>query len=546
MLSIAQALKMQALSTATIVAGHNGLDKAIQWVHMVDIPDMVEWVREGELLFTTAFGLKDRPELQHTLISQLVEAGVVGMVVAVGHYFHDIPLVMLRQADELDFPLLTLPWEVPFIEVTRAISEHIVQERYALMRQSLEVHNALTQVVLSGADLSDLARKLADLVKCPVTIEDLTFRVLAYATHGETDPAREESILHRQGPPALMAELARQGLLAKIEQSLHPVYIPPVPDQGMTFERIIAPIVAGGERLGYVWLIAHNRLTDEMDMVTIEHAATVAALIFLRDRAVYETEQRLKSSLLDELLRSPTPIHTNLAERVRSLGLGNKQQVILMRRREPRSNNLLPLSRLITEQLNLSGRRGTVVERAQDLAVLIESDRTDCGLQLAKTLWEAGRQQNYALSIGVGQASDGLNQLSASYQQALEALDIGAVFQSKEGGVVSFDSLGVLYWLRHLPDEIRAKNPFHQAVRLLAEHDAQHRTSFISTLEIYVDSGFNTQQAAERLYLHRNTLAQRLSKIEALTLLDLHDPNVLLNLNVALKAWRLDGLAHTA
>jgi len=538
MLSLAQALKMEALSTATLAAGRGGLEKTIQWVHMVDIPDMAEWVREGELLFTTAFGLKDRPELQHTLVPQLAQAGVVGMVVAVGHYFHDIPPVMLHQADELDFPLLTLPWQVPFIEVTRALSEHIVQERYALMRQSLEVHNALTQVVLSGADLNELARKLADLVKCPVTIEDLTFRVLANATHGETDPAREESILHRQGPPALIAELARQGLLAKIEPSLHPVYIPPVPEQGMTFERIIAPIVAGVERLGYVWLIAHNRLTDEMDMVTIEHAATVAALILLRERAVYETEQRLKSSLLDELLRSPA-VHTDLAERVRSLGLGNKQQVIIIRQREPRSNNLLPLSRMITNQLNVAGRRGTVVERAQDLAVLIESDRTDCGLQLANTLWEAGRQQNYDLSIGVGQAGDHLNQLSESYRQALEALDIGSVFQPKEGGVVSFDSLGVLYWLRHLPDELRAKNPFHQAIRMLAEHDAQHNSSFVSTLQIYLDSGSNAQQAAERLYVHRNTLAQRLAKIEALTHLDTHDPNVLLNLNIALKDWRL-------
>jgi hypothetical protein len=32
------------------------------------------------------------------------------------------------------------------------------------------------------------------------------------------------------GPAALIAELAA-GLLAKIEQSLHPVYIPPVPDR---------------------------------------------------------------------------------------------------------------------------------------------------------------------------------------------------------------------------------------------------------------------------------------------------------------------------
>ena len=57
---------------------------------MVDIPEMVEWSQEGELLFITAFGLKDNPDLQSTLIPDLVERGVVGMVVGVGRYFHDI------------------------------------------------------------------------------------------------------------------------------------------------------------------------------------------------------------------------------------------------------------------------------------------------------------------------------------------------------------------------------------------------------------------------------------------------------------------------
>lgn len=541
MLTVAQALEMDAFAKATVVAGRGGLNKTVQWVHLVDTPDMAEWVREGELLFITAFGLKDNPDLQHTIIPQLVKVGVAGMVVAVGRYFHHIPEIMLRHADELDFPLIALPWEVSFVQVTRAISEHIVQERYALMQQSLQVHNALTQVVLSGADLNELAQELAALVKCPVTIEDPAFRVLAHATHGEIDLVREESILHRQTPPTLMAELARQGLLAKIQQSLHPVHLPPLPEQGMTLERIVAPIIAGGERLGYVWLVAHNRLTDEMDMVTIEHAATVAALILVRERAVYETEQRLKSSVLDELLRAQTHLRADLAERIRSLGLGGKQQVIIIRPREPQSNILLPLSRLATEQLRLSGRRGVVVERAPNLVTLLDSDRADHGLSLANAIWKAGSQQNYALSIGVGRVSETPSQLSESYGQALEALDIGAVLQPKEGGVVSFDALGVLYWLRHLPPEIRTQNPFHQIICLLAEHDARHNTDLVNTLEAYLDTGCNAQQAAERLYLHRNTLAQRLGKIESLTSLDLRDPSALLNLNVAIKAWRLDG-----
>jgi len=75
--------------------------------------------------------------------------------------------------------------------------------------------------------------------------------------------------------------------------------------------------------------------------------------------------------------------------------------------------------------------------------------------------------------------------------------------------------------LRHLPAEVRTGNPFHKAIQLLAEHDTHHSTGLIGTLETYLDTGCNAQQAAERLYLHRNTLAQRLAKIESLTLLDL-------------------------
>jgi sugar diacid utilization regulator len=256
---------------------------------------------------------------------------------------------------------------------------------------------------------------------------------------------------------------------------------------------------------------------------------------------VYETEQRLKSSMLDELLRTQTHLRAGLAEQIRSLGLGNKQQVIIVRPREPQSNNLLSLSRLITEQLRLADLRGVVVERTPNLVVLLDGDRAEQGLNLADAMWKAGSRQNYALSIGIGRVTESLNQLSESYEQAIEALDTGMVFQPREGGVVSFDSLGVLYWLRRLPAEVRAKNPFHTAVHLLAEHDARHSTGLVNTLEAYLDTGCNVQQAAERLYLHRNTLTQRLSKIESLTRFDLHDPSTLLNLNVAIKAWRLDG-----
>ncbi|MGQ9599420.1 MAG: PucR family transcriptional regulator ligand-binding domain-containing protein [Anaerolineae bacterium] len=540
MLTIAEALQMEALSTATVVAGQGGLHKTIQWVHMVDIPEMAEWARRGELLFTTAFGLKDNPDLQHTLIPQLVEVGVVGMVIAVGRYFYDIPEVMIRQADELDFPLLTLPWEVPFIEVTRAISEKILQERYNLLQESLRIHNTLTRVVLEGADLNELARALAGLVNCAVTIEDPAFHLLAHAPYGQVDRAREESIVRQQTPPALLSELDRRGVLSQIQQSLHPIRLPPLPEYGLTFERVVAPIIASGEQLGYVWLIVRDRPPGELDLIAIEHAATVAALILLRERAVYEAEQRVRSSFLDELLHGQSHLQVDLMKRATALGLGNKVQVLLLHpMNASQSGTLSSLSRTVTEQLHRQGQRGLVIERSENLVVLLQSDRVEQGLDLARSLWTMAKGKGYKLHIGVGRVAEALVHLPESYEEAREALEVSLTCQSQDGGVVSFEALGMLYWLRHLPAEVQQKNWFYGAVGRLAEYDHRRHAELLSTLETYLDEGCNTQQAADRLHVHRNTLRQRLRKIESLLTLDLKDPQVALNLQVAIKGWRL-------
>lgn len=538
MLSIAEALRTEALARATVVAGHGGLSRVIQWVHMVDIPEMAEWVREGELIFTTAFGIRDNPELQHVLVRQLVDAGAVGMVIGVGHYFHEIPQVMIDQANELDFPLLTLPWEIPFIEVTRALVERIVQERYALLQQSLQVHKRLTEVVLSGAGLDVLAQVLARLVECPVTIEDSSFHLLAYASWGEVDPAREASILERQTPPQLLAELRRRGFLKMLQESLHPVRLDPLPEHGLHYERIVAPIIAAGERLGYVWLIAHNRSVREMDLVTIEHAATVAALILLRERAVYEAEQRLQSGLLEELLRRPSLVHASVAEKMRSFGLSNGQQVLLVRPTGPHCPDTVRLSRLALEEVRAAGHRGIVVERGQDLAVIVGSRTSEEGYELGQRLESMARRMGCLLSIGIGRRVQQLEEVAQSYEEALEALEAGLALHGP-GSITTFESLGYLYWLRHLPREVRSRNPFAKALADLVAHDAAHRTSLVTTLEVYLDEGSNARAAAQRLYVHRNTLRQRLGRIERITGLRLSDPEVRLNLQLAIKEHRL-------
>jgi DNA-binding PucR family transcriptional regulator len=76
--------------------------------------------------------------------------------------------------------------------------------------------------------------------------------------------------------------------------------------------------------------------------------------------------------------------------------------------------------------------------------------------------------------------------------------------------------------------------PFGELVRPLVEHDRQRRSDLVRTLRVYFATGANASEAADRLFLHRNSLLYRLERIQRLTGLDLKDPGARLVLQLGL------------
>ncbi len=182
MLTIRQLLALPVMADGALVAGASGADREALWAAVVDIPRAFEWVRPGELLLTTFFGLKDDPEAQTRLVRGLIEKGVSGMVVATEQYVAHVPDEVRAIADEAGFPIIELPWKIAFEDITRVVSEHSINDQYLLYKQSLAIHRALTRLVLEGGTLQDVARELCSLIRRPVEIDDLAFAVVAEAT----------------------------------------------------------------------------------------------------------------------------------------------------------------------------------------------------------------------------------------------------------------------------------------------------------------------------------------------------------------------------
>ena len=77
-------------------------------------------------------------------------------------------------------------------------------------------------------------------------------------------------------------------------------------------------------------------------------------------------------------------------------------------------------------------------------------------------------------------------------------------------------------------------SPFGNIVEPLLTHDRERRSDLVRTLQVYFASGANASEAADRLFLHRNSMLYRLARIEKLTGLDLKDPRARLALQLGM------------
>ena len=78
--------------------------------------------------------------------------------------------------------------------------------------------------------------------------------------------------------------------------------------------------------------------------------------------------------------------------------------------------------------------------------------------------------------------------------------------------------------------------PFRTLVEPLVEHDEKRGSDLVKTLKVYFAANANASEAADRLFLHRNSMAYRLERIGTLTGLDLRDHRVALALQLGLLA----------
>ena len=141
------------------------------------------------------------------------------------------------------------------------------------------------------------------------------------------------------------------------------------------------------------------------------------------------------------------------------------------------------------------------------------------------------------LVVGLSDVDRGAASARRRMREAADAARIGRSLVA-EGGAVSYEGLGAYKYLVHLELDDAPHDRYRQSVEELIEYDRRRGARLVETLERFLADRGSVAASARALYIHPNTVRQRLERIERVTGLDL-DKEDLLSLELALKLARL-------
>ena len=195
-----------------LVAGERAAGAPIRWVHVSELDDPAPWLSGGELLLSTGMQLLDEHS-QRAYIRRLVEHHLAGLGFGVGFAHQSLPEALVDEARALEFPLFSVPYEMPFIAITERAFVSLISEQFDVLQRAVSIQRRMERLVLDERSLGEVVRGLANSIGATVMVLDAAGRTLAsHAFRRELDSALVAAIRAEVGTRARApSESAKNG-----------------------------------------------------------------------------------------------------------------------------------------------------------------------------------------------------------------------------------------------------------------------------------------------------------------------------------------------
>lgn len=478
--------------------------------------------------------------IQDNVIAERIDAGDLVLGIGVHPASPEVDALMAEAGEGVVFA-----YKVENDDERAALRARADRHRVTVLSVSPEMSwnqlHALARTAVSSAvasvpdrrgvpfgDLFALANSAAVALEGPVIVDDERMEVIAFSNLGDPiDEIRQQSILQRRPPREFLAWCEATGTLPRVRQSLRPVRV--VPPDGAT--RLVTAIRAGSDILGYIWVAESKRELDQHSEDLLAEIARLAAVQLLRSRISEDLDRRLRGDLLRSTLDGRGD--TAILETQLGIGTGRFRLVAFAPDRRDSGDDttgraeLRPLEDLVALRVEASRRRGAVTSRQGRIyAVLPTADdhaNSDVAELAEEIVGQAGRQLRLDVRAAVGGEFDRLDELVDNRCAVDRLLNIPLLDDSRR--VVAFDDSIAHAVLSELT-EVMLQRPrlLQGGVAGMVVNDRDRGTEYLQSLRAYFESSGDLTAAARTLFVHRNTLKYRLTRIRDTFGVDVEHP----------------------
>ncbi|GAA3779363.1 PucR family transcriptional regulator [Streptomyces phyllanthi] len=548
----------------TVRAGADRLDVPVRWAHVSELADPVPYMEGGELLLTTALKLDaEDPEAMRRYVKRLVRAGVVGLGFGVGVNYDEVPEALVDAAGREELPLLEVPRRTPFLAISKAVSAAIAADQYRAVTAGFAAQRELTRHAMNAGP-EGLVAALAGQVDGWAALYDASGAVVATAPEWAGRRAARITAdverLRERSAPASAVVVGEGG-----------------EGPGGSGDRIELHTLGTGRRSRAALAVGTAAALGTAERYAVHSAIALLTLTTERSLSLHVAEQRIGTAVLRMLLAGEpdharavagdlygdlldAPFRLMLAESSPvSKPFGGDASLVAVKP-VPAGADGDPLGQLAEVVEGAAARAGESVlvvpdgERLVLLGVDGGAAVAACGefvlgleaaraaaLVAAASGGSAGPGGSGA-SAGSGTEDDelvvGLSApagpiaASAAYKQAEQALSVA---RRRGRALVELEELAAGSVLPLLADD--AVRAFADGLlRALREHDATGRGDLVASVRAWLSRHGQWDAAAADLGVHRHTLRYRMRRVEEILGRSLDDPDVRMELWLALKA----------
>lgn len=141
--------------------------------------------------------------------------------------------------------------------------------------------------------------------------------------------------------------------------------------------------------------------------------------------------------------------------------------------------------------------------------------------------------------VGYSSRFSNLIELQSRYHQAKIALETGLHHAPSQISYLFHDYV-MHYFEDRLTSELNGQYLYAPEIEILRAYDAEKNTEYLKTLRVYLANQQNSLQSAKDLFIHRNSMEQRLKRIRELTNLDFNDTEKILYISLSFRFFITD------